>query len=230
MLAKTASHPAHSPRTIRVAWWVAFAITIALVVGLGMARSADAANLALPGPSASIQPPFEDGEECEADEPDCAEEEGEGEEECELDEDGFEECVGSEEDEDEAPPECLLTTARPRISIAADQERLRLDVRYTLAAPADVSISLRSSGSKGALALPAGKRHLSRSGSFHETTQLTGTETERALAAKQFTVRLHVLDVPGSCNRYEFRHLRVRRGGEQSPVFSETGADLRAGR
>jgi len=230
MIARSTPTPAPSQRALRLAWWGAFLLTIVLLAAVGFARSASAADLhALPGASAPIPPPFEDGEECEADEPECAEAESE-EEECELGENGDEECEGVDQAEGEAPPECLLRTAQPRVSVSAGQQRLRLDVHYTLTAPADVSISLRSSGSKGSMALPASKRHLSHSGSFHETAQLSEEETERALAAKQFTVRLHVLDVPWSCHRYDFRHLRVRHGGQQSPVFSETGTDLRAGR
>jgi hypothetical protein len=230
MIARRSPAPEPSHRALRFAWWAAFLATVALLAAIGFARSAHAASPpALPGASAPIPPPFEDGEQCEADEPDCAEEELD-EEECELGEDGEEECEGLDQEEGEAPPECLLTTARPRISVSAAQQRLRLDVRYTLAAPAEVNVGLRSSGGKGTVALAASKRHLSHSGNFHETAQLTEAETERALAAKQFTVRLQVLDVPGLCHRYDFRHLRLRHGGQQSPVFSETGAELRAGR
>jgi hypothetical protein len=223
MFAKPSPAPSPSQRALRLTWGVAFLLTIALIAGISSARAAE-----LPAASSALAPSFEEGE-CEPDEPDCAEEEGdENEEECELGEDGEEECV--ELGEDEAPSECLLTTAKPRISISAAQQRLRLDVRYTLADPADVAIGLRSSGGKGSVTIPASKHHLSHSGNFHETVELSDAETERALDAKQFTVRLHVLDVPWSCHRYDFRHLTDRRGSEQSPVFSETSADLRAGR
>jgi hypothetical protein len=229
MIARPTPSQVPSHRALRLAWWAAFLLTIALLAAIGFARSASAAGPVLPATSAPISPPLEAGEECEADEPDCAEEEG-GEQECELDEDGEEECEEAGEEEGEAPPECLLRTAQPRVSISAAQQRLHLDVRYTLASPADLSIGLRSSGGKGAVALPGNKRHLSQSGSFHETFQLSEAETERAVTAKQFTVRLRVLDVPSSCHHYDFRHLRIRHGGEQSPIFSETGTDLRAGR
>jgi hypothetical protein len=221
MFARPVPSPAPSQCALRLAWCLAFLLTVALVAGIGSARAAD-----LPAASSALAPSFEEGE-CEADEPECAEE---GDEECELGEDGEEECLEAGDGEDEAPAECLLTTARPRISISSAQQRLRLEIRYTLAGPADVAIGLRSSGGKGSVTVPTSKHHLSHSGNFHETVQLSDAETERALDAKQFTVRLHVLDVPSSCHRYDFRHLSVRRGGQQSPVFSETGADLRSGR
>jgi len=225
MFARPGPHPTPSQRTLRLAWWLAFIFTIALVAGISSARATELATT--PG-AAAISPPFDEGE-CEADEPDCAEEEG-YEEECELSEEDEEECIEAGDGEGEAPPECLLTTARPRVSISSAQQRLRLDLRYTLTDPADVAIGLRSSGGKGSVTVPATKHHLSHSGSFHETFELSEVETERALAAKQITVRLHVLDVPWSCHRYDFHHLSVRHGGQQSPVFSETSTDLRAGR
>jgi len=217
MLAKPNPVQAPSQRTIRLAWWLAFVATIVLLAAVGLARSAQAAGPPAPSPGASLLPPFEAGEECEADEPECAEED-EGEEECEI---GEEECEEDEAEEGEAPPECLLTTAQPRLSISASQQRLRLQVHYTLAGPADVTIGLRSSGGKGSLTLPASKHHLSHSGSLHQTFALSEAETERALDAKQFIVRLHVLDVPWACHRYDFHHLSIKRGSPVSPAFSE---------
>jgi hypothetical protein len=217
MLAKQT--PAHAPsqRMIRLAWWLAFAATIVLLAAVSVARSAQAAGPSSPpDPSASILPPFEEGEECEADEPECTEE---GEEECEAGDE--EECEEAEAEGAEAPAECLLTTARPRLSISDSQQRLRLQLRYTLSGPAEVSIGLRSSGGKGPLTLPASKHRFSHSGTFRESFALSAPETERALDAKQFTVRLHVLDVPSSCHRYDFHHLSVKRGGHDAPAFSE---------
>lgn len=220
MIAKPDPAPAPSQRTIRLAWWLAFTATIVLLAAFGVARSAQAAGPAnAPNPSASILPPFEEGEECEAAEPECTEEETE---ECEAG--GEEECEEAEAEEAEAPPECLLTTARARLSISDSQQRLRLQLRYALTAPVDVAIGLHSSGGKGSLTLPASKHHLSHSGTFRESFALSEAETERAIDAKQFTLRLHVLDVPSSCHRYDFHHLSVKRGGQRSPVFSEASS------
>jgi hypothetical protein len=231
MLATSLPSAAPSGPLLRLASGLAVLLTIFLLAGLGLARPAAAEADPSADPGAALVPLFEDeGEgECEADDPAC--EESLEDEECEAFEEEDEEC--EEEAEavaGEAPAECLLTTARPRISIAADQQKLRLDVRYTLTGPADVAVSLRSSGGKGAMAIAASRHHLTRSGILHESAELSEEETERALTAKRFTVKLRVLGVPSSCQRYDSRQLSVKRGGDESPVFSETSADLRAGR
>lgn len=197
-------------------------VTIAFLTGLGLTQSAAAEDPLDADPSAF----FED-EECAAGDPDC-EELLEGEE-CEAIGDEEEECEEElEELAGEAPAECLLTTARPRISIAAGQEKLRLDVRYTVSGPANVSVSLRASGNKGGLSVAASRHRLTRDGTLHETAELSEEETERALAAREFTVRLRVTGVPWSCHRYDVRHLVVKRGGDDNPVFSESQPDSRA--
>lgn len=224
MIAKPESAAAPSRRTVRLAWWVAFVLTIALLAGLGLARSAHAtAPARAVRPDLSIPPPFEAEEECEADEPSCEEELSV--EECE---EGEEECEGLEEGGEEAPAECLLTAAQPRVVVSSEQRRLRLEVRYSLAGPADVLTSLRGSGGHGSVSLAAQKHHLSHSGSFEESAELSPAEATRALAANQFTVRLRVLGVPWSCHRHDFRHLSVKRQAHGGAVFSETVADRRA--
>lgn len=217
------STPIEQRRTARLAWLAAFLLTLTLVAGLSLARSSSAAPPPLKAPIAA--PTFEDEEEeCGADEPEC-----EGEE-CEWNEDEeVEECEGEDGDEGEAPAECLLTSAQPQVSVSEAGRRLRLSVRYTVDAPVQVSVSLRASGGKGGLAIAADKRRLSHSGSFQDTTSLSPSETERALAAGQFTVRLRASGVPWSCHRYDFRHLTVKRQGHGGAVFSESRADLRAG-
>lgn len=207
-------------RAARIAWLTAFLLTLALVSGLGLARSSNAAT-SPPGAPADA-PPFEAGEEeCAADEPEC----GEGEE-CEWDE----ECGGEAADEGEAPAECLLTSAQPQVTVSGAQQRLRLSVRYTVEAPVEVAVSLRASGGKSGLTIGTEKHRLSGSGSFQDTTGLSASEAERALAAGQFTVRLRATGVPWSCHRYDFRHLTVKRQDHGGAVFSESRADLRAGR
>lgn len=202
---------------------LAFLLSLTLLASLGFADAAPAASLpapAKPGPPAAL-PAFEEEEECELGEPDCFEELEF--EECEEVEDG-EELECEEEPEPpragEAPADCLLTSARPRVSIAGGAQRLKLDVRYAVSGPAEVSVSLRSVGGKGSVAMPPERLRLSRGGSFHETLELNEEETERALSARQFSVRLRVADVPSSCRRYELQRLTVKRGGEDNPVFS----------
>lgn len=205
---------------------LALLLSIALLASLGFAQSALAQDPLGDDPGAAF---FE--EECELGEPDCVEELGF--EECEEAEDG-EELECEEEPEPlragEAPADCLLTSARPRVSIAGGQGRLKLDVRYEVSAPADVSVSLRSAGGKGTVAMPPERLRLSRGGVFHETLELSEEETERALSAREFSVRLRVADVPSSCRRYELQRLTVKRGGEESPSFSTPGPNARSSR
>jgi hypothetical protein len=224
MLAKpeaAAANPSH--RFLPIAVWSALLLSVVLLAALGLARTAPASALPaspIAAPPAAL-PAFEDEEECGLDEPECGEELGL--EECEESEDGEEvECeeVVEEEIENGVPTDCLLTSAKPRVSVASGQQRLRLDVRYDITAPAEVSVSLRSLGGKGSVTMPPQRQRLSRDGSFHEILELSEEEAERALSARQFTVRLRVAGVPSSCQRFESHHLTVKRGGDDSPVFS----------
>lgn len=219
--------PIEQRRAARVAWWAAFLLTLLLVAGLGLARASSAAPPAAPTKAPPTPSPVEDEEEeCEAGEPECAE----ASEECEWDEgEELEECEAEAGEEGDAPAECLLTSAQPQVTVSGVQQRLRLSVRYTVEAPAEVAVSIRGSGERGGLTIGAEKRRLSHSGSFQDTTGLSPSEAERALAAGQFTVRLRVIGVPWSCHRYDFRHLTVKREGHGGAVFSEGRADLRAG-
>lgn len=227
MIATSQTPASPSRRSLRLAWAAAFLLTVALLGAASAARSAGAA--AVPAATGRLGPPaFAASEECEADEPDCEEEL----EACEEDEEEAGEC---EEEAEEgaagaAPSSCLLTRARPRVTVAAAPRRLRLDVAYVLTGPAAVAVSLRSSGARGAVSLPAHQYRLTRSGSLHRSFELSEIETERALAARRFTVRLRVQGVPWSCHRYDFRQLGVRHGGAASRTFTESPADLRAGR
>jgi hypothetical protein len=220
------STPAERRRAARAAWLAAFLLTLALLAGLGLARAGSAAPAAPKAPVAA--PPFEaEEEECGAGEPEC---EGAGEG-CEWAEDEeLEECEGEAGDEGAAPPECLLASAQPQVAVSEPQQRLRLSVRYTVEAPVEVAVSLRASGARGGLTIAAEKHRLSRSGSFQDTTDLSPAETERALAAGEFTVRLRAIGVPWTCHRYDFRHLTVKRQGHGGAAFSESRSDLRSGR
>ncbi len=222
------STPIEQRRATRLAWWLGFLLTLSLIGGLGFARSSSAAPAPPKAPVAA--PPFEaEEEECAADEPDCFE--SFAGEECEWDEDEeVEECEGEAGDEGEAPAECLLTSAQPQVTISEAQQRLRLSVRYTVQAPVEVAVSLRASGGKGGLTIAAEKHRLSRSGSFQDTAALSPSETERALSASEFTVRLRAIGVPWTCHRYDFHHLTVKRQGHGGAAFSESRSDLRSGR
>ncbi len=196
-------------------------LSIALLASLGFAHSVAAEDEIGADPSAAF---FED-EECAPGDADCEEIVETGECEALEDEEFCEE--EAEEIEGEAPAECLLTSASPRVSIGGGQEKLRLDVRYTVSGPANVTISLRASGNKGSVAVAPSRHKLNRDGTLHEIAELNAEETERALAAREFTVKLRVAGAPSSCRAYETRRLVVKRGGAESPVFSERPAEAR---
>lgn len=198
-------------------------LSIALLVSAGSSQAAVAED----APGAEADAAFFEDEECATGDQDC-EESVEGEE-CEAFEDEEEFCEEEiEEAQGEAPAECLLTSARPRVSIGGGQEQLRLDIRYTVAGPANVTVSLRASGKKGSVSIAPSRHKLTRNGTLRETAELSEEETERALAAREFTVKLRVAGVSSSCHRYDVRHLVVKRGGDESPVFSERPAAPRS--
>jgi hypothetical protein len=173
-------------------------LSIGLLVSAGFSASALAEDV----PGAEADAAFFEDEECAPGDQDC--EESLEAEECEAFEDEEEFCEEElEEASGEAPAECLLTSARPRVSIGGGGEKLRLDVRYTVSGPANVTLSIRGRGGKGSFMVPASRHRLSRNGTLRETVELSGEAMERAEAAREFTVRLRVAGVPSSCHRYD---------------------------
>jgi hypothetical protein len=139
-------------------------------------------------------------------------EEGECEpgEELEDEEGNVEAC---EDDETGAlpPEECLLRTARARVFAFADHDRVRLVVRYTSFAPADVIVGYRLSGDKGSLNLGEARDRFSMKGLFRVTAKLTKAQMAKVRAARRFTVHLNIPAAPSFCRRYETRHLTIKR-------------------
>jgi hypothetical protein len=143
---------------------------------------------------------------------------GAPEEDCEV----FEDEEGSEEEDEEclrgragpggAPPEqCLLRTARARLLVYSSQSRVRLVIRYTAFAPADVYVDYRLGGAMGPLKLGAAHLHFAKSGLLRLNDHLGGGEMDKVRAAKRFTVVTNVPAAPGFCHHYDTRHLTVRR-------------------
>jgi len=193
----------------RFAWWMSFFATIALVAILGLARSAQAATLAVPGlatPVLAAAPAEDDEDEAETSEDDEFEFE-----ECE-DEDESDFCE-AEEDESkrpEAPPECLLSSAEPTVSAAPNRDRVQLQVRYKTSSPTTVTVDYGLHGSKGSLFLGSEKKHFGRSGVLRLSEDLTEAQMTRVMAAKGFTVRLRAAAVPRYCQSLFDRQLDVR--------------------
>jgi hypothetical protein len=197
---------------IRIAWWASFIATIALVAILGLAKSAQAQVLTVPGPAptgdvALLAPALD--EEFEAEDEDEAEA-SEGEEleaeECAADEEECEEEAGLE-----APPECLLSSAQATIAVAANHDKVHLQVHYTTSSPTAVAVAYGLHGSKGSLYLGSDKRLFAKRGVLRLTKSLTEAQMEKVMAAKDFSVRLRVAGAPHYCQSLFDRQLDVRR-------------------
>ena len=203
---------------------MSFLATLALVAILSLARSAQASSLtappAFPTPAAAFR--FEEDEE-----------EGEEEfeaEECEEGEEGEEECAdegkgggsGDGEAGPEAPRECLLSSAQTTIAASTDNDRLRMQVRYSISSPATVAVEYGLHGRRGSLFLGGEKERFAKRGVLHLTRRLTDAQMAKVLAAKGFTVRLHVLAAPSYCHPFFDRQLNVRRLTPRGPVWSQS--------
>jgi hypothetical protein len=208
-------------RALRLAWTASFLATLMLVATLVMAESAQA--LPMPGvaglPTAAAAAPDEELE----DESEAEAEASEGEE---LE---AEECEEGEEEEceeggagPEAPPECLLSSAKATVLVSPHQDRVRLLVSYTTSSPTTVAVAYGLHGAKGSLSLGSDKKHFAKKGVLHLTKRLTDTEMAKVLAAKGFTVRLHALAAPSRCSPLFDRQLDVRQVTPSGLAWSES--------
>ncbi len=209
-------------RAVRFAWTVSFLATLALVAILSLARSAQASSLTAPpafsAPAAAFR--FEEDEEEGEGEEEGEEEEFEAEE-CEEGADGEEECVGEGNDGTEAPRECLLSNAHATIAASTGNDRLRMQVRYSISSPATVAVEYGLHGRKGSLFLGDERERFAKRGVLHLTKRLSDAQMAKVLAAKGFTVRLHVLAAPSYCHPFFDRQLDVRRMTPRGPVWSQ---------
>jgi hypothetical protein len=190
---------------VRFAWWAAFFATLTLVAVLGIAKSAQALTvppMGPPGVVAAPAPPADEFEEAEA-----SEDEGFEDQNCGVEE--GEEC----EDESggpEAPQECLLTSAQASVAVAANHDRVRLQVRYATSTPTAASVDYGLHGGKGSLYLGGEKERLAKQGVLRLTKNLTEAQMAKVMAAKGFTVRLRVPAAPGYCQTFFDHQLDVR--------------------
>lgn len=187
---------------------------LVLLVLLALLCSAPAAQaLSLPGPAGLTlpEPLAATGEESEEGEAVASEEEGLEafeEEECEEEEPG--ECEEGEGGP-EAPSECLLSTVSPTAFASGASDKVRLQIRYTAASPSPVKVDYGLHGGKGSLFLGSVKKRFAKKGVLTLNRKLTEGQMEKALAARDFTVRIRVLAAPRWCGSYFDRHLTVRR-------------------
>ena len=132
-------------------------------------------------------------------------------EELEDEEGNVEACEGDGETGALPPEECLLRTARARVFAFAAHDRVRLVVRYTSFAPADVIVGYRLSGGRGSLSLGEARDRFSKKGLLRVTAKLTEAQMAKVRAARRFTVDLNIPAAPSFCRRYETRHLTIKR-------------------
>jgi hypothetical protein len=224
MRRKTASFDHHHPHSAtRIAWWVSFLVTLALVFALGLAKSAQALTLpAGAGPVVAVVLPDAEEETEEGDE--AGSEEGWEFEECELGEDEEVETCEEGEGEEGTPPECLLSSAEATVSASPAHDTVRLAVRYTARTSAAVKIDFELRGRRGALSLGADQKRFSRAGVFRQTERLSEAQMAKVVAAKSFTVELQAVNTPRYCHRYFDRSLTVRRSNGGALTWSAPAA------
>lgn len=187
----------------RIAWWVSFLATLALIALLGLAKSAQAATLPDPALPPVLSAPTEE-EEGEA----AASEDEEIEaEECEEEEAG--EC--EEEEGVKAPAECLLSTVEAMIFASGNSDKVRLQIRYATTSPTAVAIDYGLHGAKGSLFLGSERKRFGRKGVLRLNSTLTEAQMTKVMAARDFAVRLRVPAAPRWCQSFFDRHLDVRR-------------------
>jgi hypothetical protein len=158
-------------------------------------------------------------------EEECFEEEEELEEAEAVEEEveeAAEECEAEAQDATVPPEECVLQTARARVSTDSAHGKVRLVLHYTALAPTAVTIEYRLRGNKGSLRLGQASRHFGQRGVFRASETVGENQMARVRAAKSFEVQLHVAGAPAFCAQYYSRHLTERHGGNKHAVWSES--------
>jgi hypothetical protein len=228
MRRKRSTADAEEAQLIRFAWWASFFATVALIVVLGLARSAQAMTVPSGDPLAATvalatpddEEESEDEEEFEFAECEASEDEGE-EEECETE---------AEEEEAEAPRECVLSSASATVTAATHSDKVRLVIRYTAFSPGAIQIVYWLRGAKGPLSLGTDRSQLGKQGVIRDTETLTAAQKTKALAARDFTIQLRPANAPRYCHSLLDRHLTVRRNASGRLTWSDPGPAFTAAR
>jgi hypothetical protein len=223
MRRRTAALGQHPPTAIRIACWVSLLAALALVLSLGLTRSAQALTLpAGAGPVGALAIP--DAEEEFGEEGEGGAEDGWEFEECEFSEDEELEACEEAEGEEGTPPECLLSSTEATVFTNPAHDTVRLTVRYTARTSAAVNIDLGLRGSKGSLDLGADQKRFKRAGVFRQTERLSEAQMAKVVAAKSFTVGLQAVNTPIYCHRYFDRSLTVRHASGGGLTWSAPAA------
>jgi hypothetical protein len=181
-----------------------------LLALLGATASAQAALVPAPPPGPVLlvadDEEEEEAEESEAEEPEDEEGACEPEEDEQCDEEAEEstqkrrprdELEGS--DRAAGDDGCLLKSASAAITVNPGKRRLRLTVHYRTWGPASVSVEALLRGVSGAVYLGTGHAHFARSGVYRDTFALAEKQTKRALAAREVSVEVRVVNSSPPC-------------------------------
>lgn len=222
MRRKSAEIRPEDAHVARLAWWGAFVLTLMLIFGLGLVRSAQAAPSPLPTLAVPGVIEIDDEDEDEDDEEEIEVEE------CEV-ADEEEECES--EEADLGPPlACFVESADAAVSADLVHDKLRLALRYTTVKPATVSVDYFLRGNRGPLNLEGDQQHFGPSGVFRLTQDLTEAQAKKVAAAKSFTVTVDPVNAPRSCSNFLDQHLDVRRGAPGGAMFVDSESTFRRAR
>jgi hypothetical protein len=155
-----------------------------------------------------------------------------GADEEEVGEDEWEEIEDEEEGDEweefeageEPPVECLLRSASARAVVPANEDKLRLTIRYTTFEPTEATIDYRLRGGKGSLHLPQVRQRLDEQGAVRITEPLSEAQAERARAAHDFAIQFRIADAPRECRPLFIRHLTAKRPVHDQVVFHQDGS------
>lgn len=177
-------------------------LVLLLLSALAAAPAAQASSLSLVD---QVRPfVFDVEEEDESEEAEDEAEEAEAERElceedpelCEEEEEPRGKAKGKDKDQGD---ECVLKNASANVTINPGKRRLRLTVHYRTQKPASVSVAASLEGPKGMVHLGTDHARFRRSGVYRDTFGLAEKQAKKAMAAREFSVELHVVNEPASC-------------------------------
>ncbi|HEX8050314.1 MAG TPA: hypothetical protein VF504_02500 [Solirubrobacterales bacterium] len=167
-------------------------LLLSVLLTAASAQASFAPTPAPPQPFAAV-----DDEEDEAEE-----DEAEESEDCVIeDEEDVQLCaeIAEEEREEAEEEQCVLDAAKAAVTVNPGKRRLRLTVHYKTLKPATVDVEASLQGPKGAVHLGTEHARFRRSGTYRDTFTLPEKQMKKALAAREFSVDLHVVNAPASC-------------------------------
>jgi hypothetical protein len=153
----------------------------------------------LPQPAPVFLAAEEEDEEVENEDEEAEDPAEEAEIEREICAEDPELCEEEDEGKGKQGDECLLKKTSATVSVNPGKRRLRLTVHYRTLKPGTVNVEASLRGPKGALFLGSDHTRLRRSGVYRDTFELPEKKMKKALAARDFEVKLQAVNTPPSC-------------------------------